>query len=230
VRAAGSADAARAEPALDWICARYWYPIYSYIRRQGRTHHGAEDLTQEFLARLLANARLARAAPERGRFRTFLLSSLRHFLINEWHRDGAQKRGGPTRADAPDFRSAEAAYDREPVDPGLSPEAAFDRNWSLCLIEQAMLTLRHEYEASGRGALFAALAPGVWGGGPVEPQARQAERLGLSVTAFKVAVHRLRQRLREQLETQIRATVASDDEVAAELRHLIATIGRPPSP
>jgi len=227
VLAAGSPDATAARPALERICTRYWYPLYSYIRRQGHLHHPAEDLTQEFLARLLANESLAKANPDRGRFRTFLLSSLRNFLINEWQRAGATKRGGHAARGPAVPPDAEAAFNREPADPGLGPEQAFDRNWSLCLIEQAMATLRAEYESNGRAALFEALAPAVWGAGPAEPQARQAERLGLSLTALKVSAHRLRKRLRAHLELQIRATVASEAEVATELRHLIAAVGRP---
>ena len=227
VLAAGSTDESEAGPALERICTRYWYPLYSYVRRQGHPHHSAEDLTQEFLARLLANESLAKANPDRGRFRTFLLSSLRNFLINEWQRAGATKRGGHAARSPAVSQDADAAFNREPADPGLGPEQAFDRNWSLCLIEQALAALRVEYDANGRAVLFDALAPAVWGAGPTEPQARQAERLGLSLTALKVSAHRLRKRLRVHLELQIRATVDSEAEVAAELRHLIDAVGRP---
>lgn len=230
VLAAGSAAPADAQKALECLCAAYWYPLYSFIRRQGHSHHAAEDLAQEFLARLLANDAIAEARPERGRFRTFLLSALRNFLINEWQRNRTTKRGGAQPVSAGQFKAAEENFTRETVDPGLSPEQAFERNWALCVIDQALAVLRAEYAVNGREALFDAIVPGIWGGGAPEPQARQAERLGLSVTAFKVAVHRMRKRLREHLESQIRATVETDEEVAAELVHLIAAVGNPSSP
>lgn len=230
VLAAGSTNPADAQHALGCLCEGYWYPLYSFIRLKGHSHHAAEDLTQEFLARLLANDAIAKARPDRGRFRTFLLSALRNFLINEWHRNRAVKRAGPQPVNAVRFKAAEENFIREVVDPGLSPEQVFERNWALCVIEQALAVLRAEYAANGRKALFDAVAPSIWGGGAPELQSRQAERLGLSVTAFKVAVHRMRKRLREHLESQIRATVETDAEVAAELVHLLAAVGNPKPP
>lgn len=230
ILATGSAVPADTRAALENLCARYWYPLYGFVRRQGHAHHAAEDLTQGFLARLLANDGLAKAHPARGRFRSFLLAALRNFLINDWHRNQAGKRGGGESAQPVESQAAEENFAREAVDPGLNPEQAFERNWALCVIDQALVMLRAEYAANGREALFDAIAPGIWGGGAPEPQAQQAERLGLSVTALKVTVHRMRKRLREHLELQIRATVETDGEVAAELNYLIAAVGKPRSP
>lgn len=230
VLAAGSANPVDAQVALECLCAAYWYPLYSFIRLKGHSHHAAEDLTQEFLARLLANDAITKARPNRGRFRTFLLSALRNFLINEWHRNRTIKRGGGQPVSAAQFNAAAENFRHETVDPGLSPEQVYERNWALCVIDQALAALRAEYAVNGREALFDAVAPGIWGGGAPEPQAEQATRLGLSVSALKVAVHRMRKRLREHLESQIRATVESDEEVAAELRDLLATVGSPRPP
>ena len=127
---AGAGDDTAARAALETLCRQYWYPIYAFVRRQGRTHHEAEDCTQEFLARLLAADGVARARPERGRFRAFLLSSLRHFLANEWRKTQAAKRGGGVVIESLDWQDAEQRFAHEPADPGLTPEQAFDRSWA----------------------------------------------------------------------------------------------------
>lgn len=229
ILATDSADPSDAREAVEKLCARYWYPLYSFVRRQGHSHHSAEDMTQEFITRLLAHDAIAKARRDRGRFRTFLLSALRNFLINEWHRVQAAKRGGGQIVQPWPFQAAEENYAREPAEPGLSPEQVFDRNWALCVIDQALAALRAEYAGNGRAALFDAIAPGIWGGGAPEPQSRQAERLGLSVTAFKVAVHRMRKRLREHLESQLRLTVETEEDVAAEMHYLITAVQSPPA-
>jgi RNA polymerase sigma-70 factor (ECF subfamily) len=220
---AGSESQARA--ALETLCRRYWYPLYAFVRRQGRTHHQAEDCTQEFFARLLTAGTIARARPERGRFRSFLLTALRHFLTNEWQRTQAAKRGGGQAPLPLEFDAADERYIREPADPGLTPEQMFDRSWALGMIDQAVAELRSEYEKAGREALFAALEPLAWGDSVRESPAELAARLGMSTNAFNVAVHRLRQRLGGRLRLAVSQTVADETEVDAELRHLISSMG-----
>jgi DNA-directed RNA polymerase specialized sigma24 family protein len=222
---AGAGSESQARAALETLCRQYWYPLYAFIRRQGHPHHEAEDCTQEFLARLLAAEGVARARPERGRFRSFLLTSLRHFLTNEWHRAQAAKRGGGEPVLSLDLERADERFAHEPADPGLNPEQAFDRSWALDLIDRATLALRREYEKSGRGALFAALAPLLWGDPAAEALAIPAARLGMTAGAFTVALHRLRQRLGQRLRADVAETVADGADVDAELRHLIAAVG-----
>jgi RNA polymerase sigma-70 factor (ECF subfamily) len=226
VRVAAGQATQEASDAMEALCRQYWFPIYGFIRRQGRSHHEAEDLTQEFIARLLDRDLIGRAQPERGRFRTFLLTALRHFLTNEWHRSQTARSGGERSAVAAmlDFGSADERFAREPIDAELTPEAAFDRTWALDVIERALSLLREEYAASGRGALFDAVAPTVWGGGKPEPLARAAERLGMKEGALKVAIHRLRKRLREHVEELVAETVDDAADAAAEVQHLVAAV------
>jgi RNA polymerase sigma factor (sigma-70 family) len=220
---AGAGADTQARSALESLCRQYWYPLYSFIRRQGHAHHEAEDCTQEFLARLLSTEGIARARPERGRFRTFLLTALRNFLTDEWRRTQAAKRG--SQAPLPlGFDTAEQRYAREPADPALSPEQVFDRNWAIGMINRAVATLREDYEKGGRGALFAALAPVVWDNSGGESHAELARRLGLTPDACNVAIHRLRRRLGERLRLDVAQTVAEESEVDTELRHLISAL------
>jgi DNA-directed RNA polymerase specialized sigma24 family protein len=222
---AGAGSESQARAALETLCGQYWYPLYAFARRHGRSHHEAEDCTQEFLARLLAANGVASARPERGRFRSCLLTALRHFLTNEWQGAQAAKRGGGHAPLPLDFEAAGERFAREPLDPGLTPEQAFDRNWALELIKGALGELQAEYEKSGRSALFAALSPLVWGNNPAESQAQPAERLGLNTHAFTVALQRLRRRLGNRLRAAIAETVADESDIDAELRHLIAAVG-----
>ena len=224
---AGSESASRA--ALETLCRQYWYPLYGFIRRQGRAHHEAEDCTQEFLARLLASDGIATARPERGRFRTFLLTALRNFLTKEWHRARAIRRGGGAVPLSLDLRDAQDRFAHEPADAALSPEQAFDRTWALGMIDRSIGKLQKEYEKSGRGALFAALAPLVWRDGSAEILAAPAARLEMTTHAFTVALHRLRQRFGQRLRADVAETVADEKEVDEELRHLIAAVSNRPA-
>lgn len=224
VMSARSLDAPAARAALETLCRQYWYPIYAFIRRQGRAHHEAEDLTQGFFARLLEADGMTSARPERGRFRTFLLASTANFLTDEWRRAQAQKRAGGREHVPLEFAGAERRFAAEPVDLALTPEQAFDRAWALSLIERALGELRKEYTASGRGPLYAVVARYVWGEGVAEPQAAAARQLGMSEHAFTVAVSRLRQRLRDRLRTEVLGTVERESEAADELRHLLAAV------
>jgi RNA polymerase sigma-70 factor (ECF subfamily) len=227
---AGKASESQARAALESLCRQYWYPLYTFVRRQGRTHHEAEDCTQEFFARLLASAGVARARPERGRFRSFLLASLRNFLTKEWQRGQAAKRGGGLAPLPLEFDTAGERFGREPVDPGLTPEQAFDRSYALEMIGRAIAAIRAEYVKSGRGDLFAVLGPLVWGNASQESLAQHAGRLGMNAHAFTVALQRLRRRLGERLRSEVGQTVADEADVDAELRYLIAASGGSAAP
>src|SRR5580693_8671962 len=158
VVAAGRNDTSRARDALARLCQAYWHPLYSYVRRLGHSPHDAQDLTQEFFARLLAKNYLANADESRGRFRSFLLSSLKHFLANEWDKACAQKRGGGQAPIPIDLATAETGCHFEPVDPSTA-EKIFERRWALTLLDNVLRRLREEYAASDREKLFEALKP-----------------------------------------------------------------------
>jgi RNA polymerase sigma factor (sigma-70 family) len=214
----------QAHAALEALCARYWYPLYTYIRRKGRDHHEAEDCTQEFLARLLAGNSLKQAQPERGRFRNFLLTSLRNFLISEWRHSQTAKRGGGVTPVPLSPPNPDEKYCNEPHDPALTPEQAFDRSWALSMIDQSVCELRAEYQRSGRAAVFDAVAPLIWGNSVSESVEQQAARVNLTIQAFTVALHRARRRLGQRLRINVAATVADAAEIDTELRHLISAV------
>ena len=221
---AGASPDAQAHAALESLCRRYWYPLYTFARRQGRDHHAAEDCTQEFLARLLAANGLSHARPERGRFRSFLLMSLRNFLTSDWRHSHRVKRGGGFTHASLSALSPDEKYGREGHDPGLTPEQAFDRSWALSMIEQSVGEVRADYQRSGRLTVFDALAPLIWGDSNPASVAAQAAHANLTVPAFTVALHRARKRLGERLRLNVAATVADVAEIDTELRHLVEAI------
>lgn len=206
---------------LESLCRQYWYPIYAFLRRHGHTHDAAEDLTQGFFAHMLASEGLVAADPARGRFRNYLLTCLRHFTTSAWRHEHAIKRGGAVTFQPLELLDAEGRFAVEPVDPGLTPEEVFDRNWALGLIQQATDDLRTEYERTGRGQLFGELVPFAFGRAGGALQAPAAHRLGLNEHAFTVAVCRLRRRLREHLRRRVAGTVGSPQEVDDEIRILL---------
>jgi RNA polymerase sigma factor (sigma-70 family) len=221
VQNVGRDDPARARAALAQLCQAYWYPLYSFVRRRGYAPHDAQDLTQGFFAQLLEKRGLEGVDPERGRFRTFLLASLKHFLANEWDRTHALKRGGGLTILSLDEESAESRYRLEPSHP-MTPERHFERQWALTLLDQVLQTLQEEYHTEGKGDLFEELKT-VLDGQP-GAYADMAARLRRSEGAIKVAVHRLRHRYRKLLRARIAATVGERD-VEDELRHLLAALG-----
>lgn len=226
---AGAGADIQGRSAMESLCRRYWYPLYAFIRRQGRLHHEAEDCTQEFLARLLTSGAVARARQERGRFRSFLLAALRNFLTDEWRCAQAAKRGNGQVPLPLEFDTAEQRYFREPVDPALTPEQTFDRNWAQGMIDHAVAELRNEYEKNGRGALFAALEPLVWHNPGPHSHAELAQRLSMNTHAFTVALQRLRLRLSERLRIEVAHTVADPADVDTELRYIIRALDGPAS-
>jgi RNA polymerase sigma-70 factor (ECF subfamily) len=220
VLAAGG-SAPDASEALAALCRAYWYPLYVFVRRQGHAPHDAQDLTQEFFARLLEKDWLRAVERERGRFRSFLLAAMKHFLANEWDRAHRLKRGGGQAVISLDAESAENRYALEPAD-HMTADRIFERRWALTLLEQVLARLRKEFVAAGRGALFDELKTALTG--EKIPYAEIAARLHSNEGAVRVAVHRLRLRYRDLVRAEIAETVASEDEIDAEVQHLFAAL------
>jgi RNA polymerase sigma-70 factor (ECF subfamily) len=223
VISAGRNDTPRARNALEKLCRNYWFPIYAFVRRQGHGPHDAQDLTQEFFARLLEKNQLAVADPAKGRFRSFLLASLKHFLANEWDKANARKRGGGQVLIPIDFATAETSCGIELAD-NLTAEKIFEQRWALTLLEQVLRRLRAEYVRDDREKLFEQLKPTLTEASRTVAYAEIANRLGTTEGAVKVAVHRLRQRYREVLRAEIADTVANPGEVEDEIRNLFAAL------
>jgi RNA polymerase sigma factor (sigma-70 family) len=223
VLAARDRQSPQAAEALETLCRNYWYPLYAFVRRQGRSPHDAEDLTQAFFARLLERNDLAGVDRARGKFRSFLLGSMKHFLANDWDRAQAQKRGGGKAILSIDRESAEESYKFEPVD-RLSADKIFERRWAMTLLERTLQRLANEYEKDGKREVFEALKATISGGEGDVGYAEIGKRLGSTEGAIKVAAHRLRQRYREVLRAEIAETVSNGDELEDELRNLFAVL------
>ena len=210
--------------AMESLCERYWYPLYVFVRRRGYPPEDAQDLTQAFFTRLLDKGDVARASPARGRFRSFLLASLQNFLINEYDRARALKRGGGVPVSSIDMTDAEERYVAEPAS-NVSPDDQFHRKWALTLLDRALSHTRLEYERSGKSALFARLADLMTGTDPDDSHRQAAAALGMTEGAVKVAVHRMRRRFRDILRSQIAETV-DVEELDDEIEFLIRAVGR----
>jgi RNA polymerase sigma-70 factor (ECF subfamily) len=224
VLAAGKDNSADSRQALVVLCEAYWYPLYAYVRRRGIDADEAQDLTQEFFTRLLEKEYVRSADPARGKFRSFLLASLNHFLANEWRRERAQKRGGRQTILSLDFADGEGRLAREPAH-AMTPEKIFERRWALTLLAEALTKLREEYAAAGKLPLLEKLQPFLGGEGDAAPYQQIGDELGLSEGAVKVAVHRLRRRCRDILREEIAQTVSGPEEIDQELRDLLAAVG-----
>lgn len=223
VLAAGHGDTSHASDALAHLCQTYWYPLYAYARRRGHSPHDAQDLTQEFFARLLQGNWVAQADRQRGRFRTFLLTAMQHFLANEWNRAHARKRGGNAPILSLNDDSAEQRYQLEPVDRS-TPETLFERGWALSLLTGVLQRLEEEYSRDGKKAWMDAMRPALTADRESICYAEIAAKMGMTETAARVAVHRLRQRYRRLIKAEVASTVALPDEVEAELRHLFQVL------
>lgn len=200
----------------------YWHPLYGYIRRRGRGPHVAEELTQGFFVSLIEHQRLHGLERGGGRFRSFLLKALQNFLANEWDRATALKRGGGCAVIPLEEVEAESRFLADPTP--LAPEAGFERAWACAVIENAMCNLESELRAAGKSSLFERLRPCLQGDRSGRPYAEIGAELGMTEGAVKVAVHRLRQRYGELLRAEVARTVASEADIAEELRHLIAIV------
>ena len=223
VLAASGSDTTDAREALAHLCQTYWYPLYGYARRCGCSPHDAQDLTQEFFARLLEGNWIARADQQRGRFRSFLLSAMKHFMANEWHKAQAWKRGGRQRVLLLDEAAAEQRYRLEPVDE-MTPEVLFERGWALALLNDVLRQLEQEYVREGKKAWMDAMRPALTADRESIRYDQLAGQLDISETAARVAVHRLRQRYRRLIQAEVANTVTSPDQVAEEMRHLFQVL------
>ena len=215
--AGGDGAASGTRPALEQLIQAYWFPLYAYARRQGEGVAQAEDLVQGFLTSLLERADLARVDPAKGKFRSFLLASLKHFMSHQRDRERALKRGGGRPVVALD---AEARYALEPAD-RMTPDRLFDRRWALAVLEQVMQRLRAEYAAAGKGPLYEVIKDCL---APDRGQVRYAQRadsLGMTAGALKVAVHRMRRRYRQLLRDEIAQTVDSPGRIDEEIAYLL---------
>jgi RNA polymerase sigma-70 factor (ECF subfamily) len=213
-----------AADALERLCRVYWPPLYAYVRRSGESPHDAQDLTQEFFARFLDKDYLTAVDQAKGRFRSFMLAALKHFLANERDKQRAQKRGGGCSFVPIDFHNAESQCGFEPAE-NLTPEVIFQRRWASALLEQALARLRNEYAAAGKEALFEQLKQTLTEGRGSIAYAELATRVGMSQAAVKMAVHRLRQRYREAIRSEIASTVADRSEIEDELREVLRAFG-----
>jgi len=222
---AGQGESPQATEALDQLCRTYWYPLYAYVRRKGHNPEDAQDLTQGFFYHLLKKNYLARADPDKGRFRDFLLTGLRHFLINEWDRAQAQKVGGGQIPISLDAKTAETWYGQEPAT-DTTPETLYERRWALTLLEQALARLRDEQIAEGKARQFELLKSFLSGAAKAGDYDQVAEELGTTRNAVAMAVTRLRKRYRDLVREEVAHTVASPDEVQEELRWLFKVLTR----
>jgi RNA polymerase sigma factor (sigma-70 family) len=223
ILAAADTAAPNAANALENLCLAYWYPLYAYVRRRGHPPHDAQDFTQEFFARLLTRNFLAGVAAEKGKFRSFLLGAMKHFLADERDKAQAQKRGGGKTFVSLDAATGEERYALEPVD-SMDPEKLFERRWALAVLETARARLQEEFVESGKSALYQRLKAIETGDSDALPYAQVAAEHGLGESAVKSAVSRMRQRYRELVRAEVANTVGSPFEVDEELRYLIRVI------
>jgi DNA-directed RNA polymerase specialized sigma24 family protein len=222
VLAARQRESPESAAALEAICRAYWYPLYAFVRRSGQAPADAQDLTQEFFRRLLEKHWLDAADRAKGKLRTFLVVALKKFISNEWHRASAQRRGGGQAHVPIDTVFAESRYAADHH--ALAPDAAFDRQWALTLLEVAINRLREEFAAAGKAADFEILKHCLpVGSGPAD-YAAIAGKLGVNEGAARVAAHRVRKRFRQIYREEISRTLADDADLEAELRHLAGAL------
>ena len=225
VQAAGSDASTEARAALTTLCETYWTPLYWYARRRSHRPDDAQDLTQAFLTEFIEKYRVRAANPERGRFRSFLLASFTHFILNDAQARRSEKRGGGVPSLSLEFDTAEGRYSLEPPD-ARTPEAIFDRQWAMTVLDLGLRRLEREATEEGRGLEFEMLKPSLLGESAEGGYAAIARGLGITEGAVKVSVHRLRRRFREMVRQEIAQTVATEQEIDEEVKYLLAALRR----
>ena len=223
VRAAADSDLQVASSALQELCQSYWYPLYTFVRRKGYSAHDAADLTQAFFADLLEREDLKSVDPQLGKFRSFLLAAIKHFVANQWKKEKAQKRGGDRQRLSLDFESADRRYQLEPVE-DQTPEVIFQKQWAQTLLNIAKEKLRKEFANKGKSFVFEALAAHLAGNRSESTLADIAKKLEMTEVAVKVTLHRMRQRFGEILRSEISETVDSPEEIDIEIQQLFEVL------
>jgi RNA polymerase sigma factor (sigma-70 family) len=223
VLAAGDRADTQYECALQALCQTYWYPLYAYARHRGHQTPDAEDLIQSFFMRIMEKDVLARITRDKGRFRSFLLTALNHFRIDEWKQARTEKRGAGRTIVGLEMDQAEERYRHEPVDT-TTPETLFDQNWAVTLLNTVFDQLQQEQAEAGRGERFKQLKFCLTGQRSAVPYTQLAEKLNLSEAALKVQVHRLRKRYRELLRQEVAHTVSSPEDIEEEMQHLFEVL------
>lgn len=221
---AGEGASPESAAASERLCRTYWYPLYAFVRRKGYAAADAEDLVQDFFATFLQKGYVERADPARGRFRTFLLTSMQNFLHNAQDRLTALKRGGGQLLLSWDTAAIEDRCQGQLGD-GMSPEKAYEKRWATALLQEVLDRVRADFKTTGRAELFEALKGHLWAEDDAVPYAELGAKLGMTPMALKVTVHRLRQRFGERLREEIAHTVTNPAEVEDEIQHLIALFG-----
>lgn len=221
---AGDGTEAEAHEALETLCRTYWHPLYVYARRRGCSKQDAEDMTQAFLAHLMAHDAFERATPERGRFRSFLLASMNHFMADQRDKARALKRGGGNVV-ALDFQEAET-WMQSLASTAATPEESFERRWAISLLEEVYRRLEASYGTRGKAELFEALKPALAGPREAAPYPDLAARLEMKENAVRVAVHRLRRDYRDMLRCTLQDLVENAEDVEDELRYLQTVLSR----
>jgi RNA polymerase sigma-70 factor (ECF subfamily) len=216
-----SFDSTQSREALEELCRAYWFPIYAFIRRSGRSPHDAQDLTQDFFLRLLESNSIVRADPSRGKFRTFLLGALKNFLADAYRKANAYKRGGSVKIVSFEEAQAEERYQIEAIE-DRTPEQLYERGWPVILLEAAMARLRDEFQAAGKARQFQVLQPFLSQEGSEGAYQRAGEKLNTSGKTVAVAVHRIRRRFRHVVRSAIADTVSTPQEVEEEFQRLFA--------
>jgi RNA polymerase sigma-70 factor (ECF subfamily) len=225
VLAAGERSSPQGERALTSLCETYWYPLYAFLRKQGRSPHDAEDLTQAFFVHLLSRQGLRHVDPRKGRFRSFLLASLKNFVADEWAKTSAQKRGGGAVILSLDADLAEERYQSDAAQEAIDPERLFEQRWAWAILDRVLARLETEFAQMGKAERFEQLRIFLSGDPPGVSYAQIADRLKMTEGAVKVAVLRLRQRYRELFRAEVAQTVAPE-ELDDEMRRIISILAQ----
>lgn len=225
---AGVTDKEASQQALSELIQTYWYPLYAFARRVGRTHHDALDLTQGFLTQLLDGDGLESVSPDKGRFRSFLLASFKNFMANQRRAAETIRRGGAANILSLTTTDFGTRYDREPAD-NETPELLYERRWAEALLARVRARLRDDYCRAGKEELFQWLEPHLVESASATPRAEISRQLNLSTAAVAMSIHRLRRRFGELLRQEVAATLEDPTELDDELRALMLVVGRPSS-
>lgn len=220
MRASGRTPEARV--ALSELCEMYWTPVFRFLRREGRDEDGARELAQEFFTRVLSGDAPLGADPDRGRFRSYLLGAVKHFLSDRREREACLKRGGGMVPENLDTETGQEIRDLN----ATAPDAAFDREWALSVMARALEMVEREFAAAGKSAQFTAFKPWLAGAADISAQSAVGVSLGMSDGAVKVAIHRLRKRFREAVRIEIAHTLPEGGDPADELRYLVDVLAR----